>query len=139
MIKRILTKINSKIPKSYTDFENKRNYYKLENLHNKYIGQRCFLMGNGPSLNQMDLSVFENDIVFASNRCYLLYDQIDWRPKFYASVDTRVVPDIAYEINDLIQKEKSTTYFFSNWHKQYIKNKNQRKTPTALPVKEKIP
>ena len=73
----------------------------LSRFKNKYSGQRCFIMGNGPSLNQMDLSLFQNEFVWASNRCYLLFDQIKWRPKFFVAVDKRVVPDNSEEINQL--------------------------------------
>jgi hypothetical protein len=93
---------------------------RLISFKNRFDGQRCFLMGNGPSLNQMDLSLFKDEIVWGSNRCYLLYDRIVWRPKFYVAVDTRVVPDIADEINTIIDEEKDTSYFFFKGHKQCI-------------------
>lgn len=60
----------------------------------------------------MNLSLFENEIVWGSNRCYLLFDRISWRPRFYTAVDTRVVPDNSYEINDLINQLNQTKFFF---------------------------
>jgi hypothetical protein len=69
-------------------------------------------MGNGPSLNKMDLSLFKNEYVWASNRSYLLFDRIEWRPKFYIAVDTRVVPDNAEEINQLSAILPDTSFFF---------------------------
>ena len=36
-------------------------------LRNKHLGQRCFIVLNGPSINYYDLSPLRNEIVFASN------------------------------------------------------------------------
>jgi hypothetical protein len=69
-------------------------------------------MGNGPSLNQMDLEVFKDEYVWGSNRCYLLFDRISWRPAFYVAVDTRVVPDNVTEINALPAKMPDTLFFY---------------------------
>lgn len=85
---------------------------RLQQFHGKYNGQRCFIMGNGPSLNKMDLSLLQNEYVWGSNRCYLLFNKISWRPKFYMAVDTRVVPDNADEINSLYKKMIDSRFFF---------------------------
>ena len=58
-------------------------------------------MGNGPSLNKMDLSLFKSEYVWASNRAYLLFDRIKWRPSYYVAVDKRVIPDNYEEINSI--------------------------------------
>lgn len=87
-------------------------HQRLTRFHNAYAGQRCFIMGNGPSLNKMDLDLFKDEIVWGSNRCYLLFDRIQWRPKFYAAVDTTVVPDNASEINALSSKMPDALFFY---------------------------
>ena len=94
---------------------------RLQSLKGLYQGKRCFIMGNGPSLNHMDLTLFKNEFVWGSNRCYLLYNRIDWRPKFYSAVDERVVPDIAGELNDIIQNDETDTlYFIPLWYRRNI-------------------
>jgi hypothetical protein len=85
---------------------------RLAELKGRYEGQRCFIMGNGPSLNNMDLSMFENEIVWGSNKCFLLFDRIKWRPKFYVGVDTRVIPDIREPIHRVERELPQTTFFF---------------------------
>lgn len=85
---------------------------RLLQFHNLFSGNRCFIMGNGPSLNLMDLSLLDNEYVWGSNRCYLLFDRIMWRPSFYVAVDTRVVPDNANEINALVKSLNETLFFF---------------------------
>jgi hypothetical protein len=69
-------------------------------------------MGNGPSLNQMDLNLFASEHVWISNRGYLLFDRVAWRPSFYVSVDRRVLPDIAGEVNQLVRANPRLTCFF---------------------------
>jgi hypothetical protein len=85
---------------------------RLASLKGKYTGKRCFIMGSGPSLNQMDLGLLKDEYVWGSNRIYLLFDRIEWRPKFYVAVDTRVVPDNAAEINQLSTDLPGTLFFF---------------------------
>jgi hypothetical protein len=69
-------------------------------------------MGNGPSLNQMDLDLFENEFVWASNKCYLLFNRVSWKPSFYVAVDKRVVPDIKEKINEMVLDLPETIFFF---------------------------
>ena len=70
-------------------------------MQNKYRGKRIFIIGNGPSLNRTALEKLQYEYTFATNRFYLLYDKINWRPTFYTCVDRRVVTDIYAEINGL--------------------------------------
>ena len=91
-------------------FRDKRT--RLAELADKYKGERCVIMGNGPSLNKMNLSVFDNEFVWASNRAYLLFDRISWRPSFWVSVDRRVVPDIADELLELQLSLSEAMFFF---------------------------
>ena len=62
----------------------------LKSYHNRYLGKRCFIIGNGPSLKKEDLEKLANDISFASNRIYKMYDEIDWHPTFYCMFDESV-------------------------------------------------
>ena len=39
----------------------------LESLHNKFIGERCFILGSGPSINKQDLSLIKNEYTFCTN------------------------------------------------------------------------
>ena len=85
---------------------------RIRRLKGAYTGRRCFLMGNGPSLNAMDLDRFAGEYVWGTNRCYLLFDRIQWRPAFYMSVDTRVLPDIADEVDAVRRQLPNTVFFF---------------------------
>lgn len=42
---------------------------------NKHKGKRCFILGNGPSLNEMDISLLKNEITIGSNGIYKNFDK----------------------------------------------------------------
>lgn len=48
------------------------NVQKINNLKNKYQGERCFIIGGSPSLSQLDLSKLENEFTFTVGRGYNL-------------------------------------------------------------------
>lgn len=62
----------------------------IKSMKNKYKGQRCFILGNGPSLSVEDLEHLENEITFASNRIYKILNQTRWRPTFFCMNDEYV-------------------------------------------------
>lgn len=62
----------------------------IASYKNKYKGQRCFVIGNGPSLNKEDLEMLKDEVTFASNRIYKMFDETDWRPTFFTMFDEGV-------------------------------------------------
>lgn len=87
----------------------------IRKLKNKYIGQRCFLMGNGPSLNKTRLELLMEECVWGFNKIYRLFDRIAWRPKFYVTNDQRLTQNISKEINVLINQLHESTFFFPDY------------------------
>ena len=96
----------------FTDASVRNMPYRLRALHDAYRGQRCFIMGNGPSLNKMDLELLKHEYVWGANKVYLLFDRISWRPPFYVAMDRRVVPDISRDIKTLAHQLPNTRFFF---------------------------
>lgn len=105
----------------------------LSRFRNKHKGERCFIMGNGPSLNKMDLSLLENETVFGCNGVFLLFDRISWRPKYYACVDTRVLPDRASEINQMLKENPQMHGFFPVALQDHSGEMKKRATRIILP------
>jgi hypothetical protein len=60
-------------------------------FHNKHLGKRCVIIGNGPSLNRMDLSFLKNEICFGLNKIYLGFSQWDFLPNYYVAVNSLVI------------------------------------------------
>lgn len=67
----------------------------IRSYKNKYYGESCFVIGNGPSLSAEDLNLLsENRIItFAANRIYNIYSRTDWRPDFISISDDGLSKD----------------------------------------------
>ena len=48
---------------------------------------RCFVLGNGPSLNETDLDLLTREVSFGVNRCELIYPNTKWRPTYWVCGD----------------------------------------------------
>ena len=61
-------------------FEHKRNKNITKKIrsnvkyHNTHVGERCFILGNGPSLKDVNLSLLEDEFVFSVNNFALVDD-----------------------------------------------------------------
>ena len=102
------------------------NDRKLAALKDKHKGQRCFVIGNGPSLRISDLDQLKGEITFASNKIYLAFDQTSYRPTYYTVIDEMIAENWHEVINGLkltklfpsyvrllLKPDKNTTYFES--------------------------
>lgn len=73
----------------------------LTRYKGRYEGERIFVIGNGPSLNETDLSQLSHEFTFAVNKFYLMYDRLDWRPTFWICNDWEVTGDNLHDFFDL--------------------------------------
>ncbi|NWQ39161.1 DUF115 domain-containing protein [Bacillus sp. EB106-08-02-XG196] len=105
-----------------------KNNYKILGLKNKYKGERCFIIGNGPSLKSEDLEKLKGEFTFASNKIYKIFKKTTWRPTFYMVVDPIVLEENVKDINFVEAKTKFTLkvykhlfnadiYFNNNFYK----------------------
>jgi hypothetical protein len=70
----------------------KRRYApKLAAFKGKHAGEDCFIIGNGPSLNKMDLSPLKNYHTFGLNKIYLLFDKYDLNLSYLAATNALVI------------------------------------------------
>lgn len=74
---------------------------RILSLQGKHKGQRCVIIGNGPSLKYMDLSLLKDEVTFGLNRFYLLANEIGFLPNYYVIVNKLVIEQCASEINEL--------------------------------------
>ena len=70
----------------------------LASLRNRHLGERIFILGNGPSLTNCDLSLLNDEFTFGVNKIYLLFDQIDWVPSFYTLLDWKMGATVAHDL-----------------------------------------
>lgn len=73
---------------------------------NKHFNERCFIIGNGPSLTANDLNKLKREVCFASNRVYEIFDRTDWRPTYYCIQDRKAIRRIKEDIYKKIQSTK---------------------------------
>lgn len=78
----------------------------IKHLHNKFAGKRCFIVGNGPSLNLMNLKKLENEYSFAVNGIFYKTQEMGYRPSFYTVEDIDVFYDNLEEIDEYPIKYK---------------------------------
>ncbi len=70
--------------------ESLKNDQRLLSLLDIHRGERCFVVGNGPSLKVDDLDKLVGEITFASHRIFLDFEQTQWWPTYYAMCDAVV-------------------------------------------------
>ena len=66
-----------------------------------HIGERCFIIGNGPSLKATDLSRLHGEFTFGMNRIYLLFPELGFMTSYYLSVNDLVIEQCAQDIVSL--------------------------------------
>ncbi len=95
--------VSSSEPKSYIELEERSktppDSDQLKSFQNKYKGKRCFIVGNGPSLNKLDLSKLDNEYRFAVNGIFYKTKEVGYKPTFYMVEDSHVINDNLEEIN----------------------------------------
>lgn len=79
---------------------------KIELYHNRYAGKRCFIIGNGPSLQVEDLEKLKGEVTFGTHRIYKLFGNTSWRPSFYFAQDYKMIKENFDSISAISSKEK---------------------------------
>ncbi|CCK80304.1 6-hydroxymethylpterin diphosphokinase MptE-like protein [Desulfobacula toluolica] len=88
-------------------FKNEKTFISLKN---KYKNQRVFVIGNGPSLNEMNLKHLKNEITIGCNGLFLKFDEMGFAPAFYTVEDNLVAEDRRNIINNLQNTIKILPY-----------------------------
>lgn len=68
-----------------------RNKQRLEAWRDRFEGQRCFIVGNGPSLRKTDLSKLDGEFTLGMNRIYLAFDEYDFKTSCLVAVNDLVL------------------------------------------------
>lgn len=73
----------------------------LTTYKERHRGQRCFIIGNGPSLKQTDLSRLCDEFTFGMNRIYLMFPELGFTTTYYLSINSLVIEQCAEDIRAL--------------------------------------
>jgi len=83
---------------------------RIQQYRDIHKGKRCFVIGNGPSLKQTDLSLLNGEYTFCTNRIYLMLDQLGFKPTYYVVSNDLIVEQCARDIEELPMPK------FVGWH-----------------------
>lgn len=85
------------------------NRARIRAFRDSHQGQRCFVIGNGPSLNKMNLESLRREFTFGLNRIYLLFPELGFETTYWVGMNELVIEQSV----DEIEKVKSSR--FINW------------------------
>ena len=74
---------------------------KLNALKDTHNGERCFIIGNGPSLKNTDLMKLKNEFTFGMNRFYLAFPELGFKTSLLLTVNDLVIEQCAEDIRAL--------------------------------------
>jgi hypothetical protein len=84
-----------------TDSRWSNSSVRLKQMENIHAGERAFIIGNGPSLRQTDMSLLRNEFTFGLNRIYLLFPELGFSTSCLVAVNDLVIEQCASEIQNL--------------------------------------
>ena len=79
----------------------RKKYKVLSRYKDCHQGKRCFIVATGPSLQLEDINKLKGEICFGMNSIFKLYDKTEWRPTYYAIIDSSVYRRIKNDIEQI--------------------------------------
>ncbi len=89
------------LPSVYLHPWRRASLARLAGLKNIHQGQRAFIIGNGPSLKQTDLSKLRTEFTFGLNRIYLMFPELGFSTTYFVSVNDLVIQQCVDDISAL--------------------------------------
>lgn len=98
--------IKEQVNAFYFRRKHRHELMRLSRFKDLHKGERCFIIGNGPSLQMDDLTMLKNEYSFAANAIFYAFSKTEWRPSYYGVCDIAAYERYSDEIlklNDLIR------------------------------------
>ncbi len=89
------------IPGAYFHPWRRESMRKMQEFENKFKDERCFIIGNGPSLRNTDLTKLKKEYTFGMNRIYLAFPEMGFFTSFFVSINDLVIEQTAVDIQQL--------------------------------------
>jgi hypothetical protein len=83
---------------------------RLAEYQDKHKGERCVIIGNGPSLKMTDVSLIRDEYTFGMNRIYLAFPDWGFETSYFVSINDLVIEQCAEDIRGLSMPK------FLSWH-----------------------
>ena len=98
----------------------KQHYDKLKELHNKHLGERCFIVGMGPSLDKTRFDLIKDEHFIVSNNFYQGQERFGINPKYWCVAD-----DAVFDIHAKQLLSLDTTLFLTDEASRlFVQNKD---------------
>src|SRR5512138_887661 len=111
------------LPAAYLHPWRRESLRRLAALKDTHKGKRAFLIANGPSLKQTDMSKLRNEFTFGMNRIYLMFPELGFSTTYLTVVNDLVIEQTAGDLAAL------ATPKFIAW-------RSRRHFPAGLPASQ---
>lgn len=71
----------------------------------RYDGERVFLLGNGPSLEQTPIELLEDEYTLAMNKIDVMFNSTRWRPDFYINFRNNLRRERVAELESIVEQD----------------------------------
>ena len=89
------------LPAAYLHPWRRESIRRLAELKDIHKGKRAFIIGNGPSLKQTDLTKLRNEFTFGMNRIYLLFPELGFHTTYFCATNGLVIEQFHEDILEL--------------------------------------
>lgn len=96
----------------------------LEDFVDIHKGKRAFIVGNGPSLNDINMTLLKNEITFGSNRVYLGFEKWGFEFNYWTIIDKLQIEEHLNEWSDETNLSKNIKKFIPFEYKNLMNLKN---------------
>jgi hypothetical protein len=86
------------LPAAYLHPWRRTAIQRLAALKDVHKGKRAFIIGNGPSLKETDLSKLKDEITFGMNRIYLMFPALGFKTTYLSVVNDLVIEQTASDL-----------------------------------------
>jgi len=97
-------------PAAYLHPQRRKSIRFLDKYKDIHKGERCFIIGNGPSLKQTDVSKLKDEYTFGMNRISLAFPEWGFETSYFVSINDLVIEQCADDISQLKMPK------FLAWH-----------------------
>lgn len=117
------------LPAAYWHPWRRESIQRLAGLKDRHKGRRAFIIGNGPSLKNTDMSRLKDELTFGMNRIYLMFPELGFRTTYLSVVNDLVIEQTASDLAALDMPK------FLTWRSRRFFSAEQFAGPRA----EKLP
>ncbi|HET6596954.1 MAG TPA: 6-hydroxymethylpterin diphosphokinase MptE-like protein [Anaerolineales bacterium] len=89
------------LPAAYLHPWRRESIRRLTALKDVHKGKRAFIIANGPSLKQTDMSQLRNEFTFGMNRIYLMFSELGFSTTYLTVVNDLVIEQTANDLANL--------------------------------------